>query len=477
MEDYYKSCISALMMKGNYWGLMLSKFDSFPDDETDTIQICVECDGNIKVLYNNDLFKKIIDKNDIHLLISILEHEGLHILNKHIERYLLIKQFCQNNEIIEIAADLAINPLVKNIELIAKLLKIKPCMPELFGFEDGLLFEEYVEKLQQLQDTSQSNGGGNNANDEKNDNSESQNGQRDENNNQQQSGESNNCTLQSEKMDSEKSKSGNNGNKENAEKNSNIGKVDLISDYSKWEPENANDLQNLAYQIEMTTRMAVDEATNEYIKSWGKLPGDIEQLIEDFLKPPKLPYYQLIKKFVVGSKLGKQIVAYNKINRKRIYTFKIEKEKPQLMPFPGTTNDKAYKLGVLIDTSASVPIDDNGIFESLSGVQQLLDNDKNTIVHLIQIDTQIREQRIIKKVKDIKRFTYRGGGGTNLLPALIEFKKLKVDCVLVFTDGRFRDLHSFVQQMPKRIMWILPENGEIRNIKNIGPIVFYPIRS
>jgi len=215
----------------------------------------------------------------------------------------------------------------------------------------------------------------------------------------------------------------------------------------------------------------------EYHQSFGLLDSYTETQLADFIKTPKLPYYEIIKHHIKGSILAKYKTSYSKCNKKRMYMFdKKFKNIIKILPFPGKTHHKSFKIGILLDTSASIPITDDGIYEALSGIDNLIKNDRYARLTLIQNDTKIVEEKEIKKARDIKRIVIKGRGGTNLLPGLHRFKELKHDVVIVFTDGYFNDLSKYVYSLPKKIIWVLPsENSSTNNIGDIGVIVKFPV--
>ena len=464
--DILSEGIAALMIKGNYWAGIMSRFNIVKIDDIKTIGLQVEPDGNIKLIYNESFIKQIGKNKDLDLLRIVFEHEGMHIVNKHIERTIILSDLKNfDEELCQISCDLAINPLIKNIDYITKKTGLGVCMPINFKLEDGLLFEDYYKLLKQDEEQNDDNTEGGGSGREIRE-------------------ESHDDGIGSSQRNAGKTKTNgsppSNGNTpQEPECKDNTDEKEIGQPHKEWLDQlDGNESKDVSYQLEMNMRNIVKEVTDSYVKSWGSVPGNIEHLLNDFLSEPRLPYYQIIKRYAIASRPGKQKVAYSKINRKRMYCFTENDEKisSQLIPFPGKEKDKSFNIGVLIDTSMSVPIDNNGIHQALSGIQQILNNDPNSFITLLQVDTEIRDEQIIKKTKDINRFTYRGGGGTNLLIGLFRLRHLKCDTCIVFTDGYFRSIHDEIQHIPRKVIWVLPQGGSIKAIENIGPIVFYPLK-
>jgi len=472
--DILSEAFAALILKGNYWAGVLSQFNIVEDELCNTIGLRIEYDGSVNLIYSESFINKVKQTKDLHLLEVIFEHEGLHILNKHIERTIILSDldnFVEEN--CQISCDLAINPLIEDIFYIHKQLGFNLTMPNCFNLPDGLLFEEYYDILNKNQ--KKEKGESENGDSENTDGGGEICSGQDEGDSESGCGQPGSPTDNGDGSGHDVSQQPINQNSQGQEKVPNTN----TSDHRDWIKQlNGADQTNISYQLETTLRNIIGEATDSYVKSWGSVPGNIEHLIEEFLSEPRLPYYHIIKRYAIASRHGKQKVAYSKINRKRMYCFTEEDEKlsSYLMPFPGKEKDRSFNIGVLIDTSMSVPIDNNGIHQALSGIQQILNDDPNSYITLLQVDTEIKSEEIIKKTKDINKFEYQGGGGTCLLKGLYRLKHLKCDITIVFTDGCFTNIHDEVRFIPKKIIWVLPENGMISSIENTGPIVFYPLK-
>jgi len=141
----------------NLWGLIFTKLRKKPDINLPFIMgINVIKDGTIELLYNPYMIMGLSDSD----LLYVFEHEGLHILNKHISRLLRILENELDEEKIEekkalfgISADCAINSqanLPKSIWCYDK--EYTLCHPENFGFNEKMNTEfYYLQFLKQKQ--------------------------------------------------------------------------------------------------------------------------------------------------------------------------------------------------------------------------------------------------------------------------------------------------------------------------------------
>jgi len=467
MYESIDDLLASLTMKSSFWAMCLSKIkkqantQKLPDF---IVGVGADSNGDLFLEYDFDNLNQFDDV----AINSFLRHEVEHLLNNHITRGNELKLDAYNFDLFSIAADMAINcnnPELKE-EYILNGKPFKPYFPKNYGFENGLLAEEYFNLLKQKNPSELGLNPPDNESEESQENGENS--------------PSNNGDESTSKENGENSPSNNDSSDENNNQNNTENSSQLNSQQSHQVWKNSSDDPTMEFIIDNSIRNLVDTTAKDYHKAFGSLPGDIEEKINQLLKPPKLPYYYLIKRYVIGSRLGKEKISYSKINRKRMFIFSKEnklKNISYIPPFPSHKKDKTFYIGVLLDTSASIPIDDDGIYEALSGVESIIKDDKLSKIILIQNDTKIIEEKEIKHIRDINRIVIKGRGGTNLLPGLHRFKELKTDVVIVFTDGFFQDLSQYIYSLPKKIIWVLPENkSTTRNIGKVGHIVEFPVK-
>jgi len=503
----YKSIndlLASFTMKGSFWALFLSKLKKRKTHQKDLIlAVGIDYDNELFLEYN---FENLIQLDDT-FINDLLQHECHHILNKHFLRIknLENKDDTYQRDLISIAADLAVNSNIPTLPTSFYLndYLCKVYLPNQYNLETGLLLEDYYKILKERQHNIQNNNPQSNNSDDNNSsnqqNSESTESSNDSNKQSENDEENDNNTKKdtsnSEESDNETSESTENisnnseqSNKQNTEQIMPNKILDYSDIPSELHPQNAhktwtgqNEDPNSSFLIDNFIRIIVDDSIKTYHQSFGQLPGKYEELIENFLSPPRLPYYEIIRKYVVGSQIGKYKMSYSRINKKRMFIFSddenIKKKFSRISLFPSKRIDKSFNIGILLDTSMSIPLTDDGIYEALKGIESILKNDRHTKITLIQNDTKIVEEKEIKQIKDIHRISIKGRGGTNLLPGLHRFKELKTDVTIVFTDGYFRDLKEYIYSLPKKIIWVLPEQkSTTKNIETIGHIVKFPIK-
>ena len=445
----------------NYFGYIFSRVRRLKDTSIPSIMgIVPRKDGTIALAFNPPYFDGTSDE----VLRKVIEHEGMHVLNKHLPRLLRIisnepnkKMKFAKARIWNTAADCAVNP---NINMPREVvIQNKPwagCFPDLYELEDNRPTEEYYYKL--LDDA------------KKNAKSQQQ--------------KCDNCDGKGSNKNCPYSGKGDDGKDECKMPSSGDGfpinggpgeDYDVIGDHSKWGEisKEVADVSSLSRKIDGHIQEIIKDSVKNFKHRRGNLPGHIKSLIDAALAPPKVPYYQLIQKLIKGSRYSKFKRSLSRINRKRTYAFVIDEENaPAISPFPGKTRDFTFKIVILIDTSGSMNDDD--VKEGLSGCKNIIEKDRHCDVTVIENDTQVRKEYKLKRVSDID-FEVKGRGGTILAPGIERAKQINPDVMLCFTDGGCDDINSFPRKsLPRKIIWVVQTDdngGYISRLDKTGYIV------
>jgi len=381
-------------------------------------------DGTLSLLYDPDL----VDQTDNENINKILEHEGMHLLNKHVAR--LIRMLIDEPDKYKMkykrdlwnwASDACCNSQAKIKDNLVVAGKSWPLIyPNSFKYPDGKPFPEgkttewyYYELL---------------------------------------------------KM-----------NKKDMEEFSKTMKKfeEMLNSHDFWEGlpgEKSPDPSALSRKLDSYITGLIKESVKNFSKDRGHLPGHIQELIDAALGPPHVPYFAIIKKLIKGSRLSKFKRSHTKINRKRGYVFLLDQiGLPQISPFPGRTRDFTFNVGTVIDTSGSM--DTKWIVEGLSGVKNILEKDRHCKVTVMQVDTVIESEYSPKRISEIK-FEAKGRGGTTLFPGLERAKQLGVDVCMVFTDGYCENFNAIPRKLlPKKIIWVITPDGKPDSINKTGYVV------
>jgi predicted metal-dependent peptidase len=492
-EQKIKDLIGILVLRDSFWGFLFSRVGKIEDEESlYPLGVGVMEDGMIYLFFNPMIISQMNDK-DIEMG---LMHEGIHIVSKHIPRLLRILADDTSNEKDEkemawnYAADFNANYMIGAPDSITigetpcKLLKA----PD-YGFSNGETSEYYYYKLLEKfnKNKQQSQGSGASQPDSKDDSKQTQssgNSKSDSKDDSQQNKSSENSQSESEDDSKQNQSSGNSQpdfkddsqqNKDSKDKSDKSGQSDENKKlgHEKWITSSTKkipDLQAFSRRVDQATKDIVGQSVS-LVRNKGNIPGNLKELIGNCLLPPEIPYYMIIKKLIRGSRLAKYKMAYTKINRKRTYLFLTGSKKglPSISPFPGKQKDTTFNISLISDTSGSMSKKD--IEESLKGVKNIIENDRYCKTTVIQIDTQIRKEYVVKKIKDID-FEATGRGGTRLEPALLRAKELKTDVTLCFTDGGCDNINNIDRKLlPKKIIWVLTKDGITDMINKVGHII------
>jgi len=422
-SERLKNLVARFVLKYNYWGYLFSRVRRSADKTLPSIMgVAPEPDGTICLYYNPEL----IDGTDDTNITKVIEHEGLHLLNKHIPR--LIKILSNETDmqrknikaqVWNQAADCAVNMQAKfKDDFVINKKPWSICLPSKYKLPDDKISEwYYLKMLENTKIIEISMGGG-----------PPQDG---------------------------------NGNP-----------MPGVGDHGKWKDnlKGVADFDALARKVEQHVRRLVKESVKTFNKDRGSLPAHIAELIDKNLAPPKAPYYQIIRKLVRGSRLSKFKRSPTRINRKRTYAFHLkDAHLPQMSPFPGKQRDFTFDIVVLIDTSGSMS--DKDVKEGLSGIKNILEKDRHCYTTVLEVDAGVEKEYECKRVRDIQ-FNIKGRGGTTLGPGLVRAKELGCDVCLAFTDGYTENINAIPRKkLPKKIIWVITKGGSAKSVNQTGYVV------
>jgi predicted metal-dependent peptidase len=423
IDENVKSLIATFVLSYNYWGYLFSRIRRRPVRGLPSIMgVNPEPDGTITLLYNPYLYSKSEDKH----ILKVIEHEGMHLLNQHLPRLLRILA----NEPIEynkgvkariwnIAADCSVNVQAKIEQpIIIDGRPWPPQLPEMHNLPRGHITEWYYNKiLENIKGISL--GGGSGDSDDKG--------------------------------------------------------SPAFDDHSGWmKTKGVADISSLSRKVENHIQELIKESAKAFTKDRGKLPGHIAELIQQALKPPSAPYYEIIKKLVKGTRLTKWKRHYSKINRKRVYSAYLPLYGfQQFSPFPGKFRDLTFSIVILIDTSGSMDVD--SMSEGLSGIKSIIEKDRYCHTVVLEVDTIVEKEYTVKRVGDIQ-FDVKGRGGTTLFPGLERARELECDVCLAFTDGGCEDVNRINRKLlPKKIIWAITPRGTPDQVNRTGPVIRLPV--
>jgi predicted metal-dependent peptidase len=406
--------IARMVFSRNFAGYVFSNVRRIADENIPSIMgVGITSDGVCVLGYNPIFFRNTTESNRV----IVIEHELLHLLNKHPIRSLRILNNIENHnesesrgKIFNIAADCTVNKqgnLPKSVIINGRRWPL--LFSEMYNIPDDTTTEEkYLLLLEQAK--KQSGGPGGEFNDSQN-----------------------------------------------------------IDSHMGWtiSYKDSPDKASLIRKADSHITNIIRESVKNFTKARGTLSGLYEELIQGALTPPQAPYYQIIQRYIRATKLSKFKRAFSKINKKRGYVF--QDDIPIISPFPGRKRDFTFRIVVLLDTSGSMSPEE--IKEGLSGVKHIIEKDKYCETTVLEVDTIVEKEYQVKKIRDIE-FNIKGRSGTILGPGFFRARELNVDVCLTFTDAATEKINDYRRRdLPKKMIFVIPEEAEADTIKGLGPVV------
>jgi len=175
-----------------------------------------------------------------------------------------------------------------------------------------------------------------------------------------------------------------------------------------------------AKEIEKRIMLKLNE-TYLHLKTAGKVPGHLEKIVSELLKP-RIDWRTLLRRNLIGSNVSR---TWAKPSRKH----------PM---FPGKKFSKKASTIVLVDTSGSIGLDE--LRQFVTEIYYMLKN--KSIIVVIPWDAEPYEPIKLERESDIRKLKLTGGGGTRILPALklVDEKYSKVDNIVILSDWEIYDI-------------------------------------
>lgn len=220
----------------------------------------------------------------------------------------------------------------------------------------------------------------------------------------------------------------------------------------KLVPASQKEMEGSATKQELNLPDYIQQCVDNYTKDQGSLPGYVQDMIKDFIKLRKGISWQEILYAKVAS--GMPCKRTPSIMRSSRRLWGAKHMYPNVHPFPGKATERAYKVCLIMDTSGSMGQDD--LQAAASTLKSLMDYYKNVRVWVVHADTDVHK---VQELSDISEFDFNvyGRGGTDFVrPIQHVEEELEPDIILYFTDG----YGNAPEQAPKAsIIWFISEGG------------------
>lgn len=177
-------------------------------------------------------------------------------------------------------------------------------------------------------------------------------------------------------------------------------------------------------------------------KDYGDLPGEVQQMIDEFLDP-KLPWQELLMNFFEA--LSSVEYSYSRPNRRYVDPI-----------LPGKTNRNGLELiHYYLDVSGSIT--DNDIVRFNSEVKHIKETYNPEKLVLVTFDTKLQDFYEFEEDDEFDQIVVTGRGGTNLTEVWAHAKEHKPSAMVVFTDLYV----GIPQENPGvPIIWVVTDNPD-----------------
>lgn len=433
-----------------FYPTVINSLVKIPAPEVGTMAVTVKDGANV-LMYNPQLIEDL----DFEQIVLIITHEVMHLVLNHIPR--MMRLYAQSPEsrrkllqkVSNIAADYAVNSLmVQTRECTAADFKaegpgkLPGILPTDVDLPMGKSYEWYVSKLiEQAHNLPQlgSQGG------QTQDNGDHiiivpPQGPGEESQESENSEESGPITLTPDQL------------------------AELLEEYhSKGAPLNQHadlnealkdmtdlEIEATADRTERRIKKSVRNA-KAATKGRGNLAGTVEEAIGELLKPPTLPWNQLLKRLITNAKKTTTVRSMARPKRRMLDSG------GRASPYPGTKTNPKFDVLFAVDTSGSMSQDD--MMLCLSEIQGVQKTSESMNITVIEADTRIQKEYILKPGGTLDTFV-KGRGGTDFNEVFSRAKELKPDILIYGTDGEC-PLPRPDNRVPCPVLWVLTPGGSV----------------
>lgn len=220
------------------------------------------------------------------------------------------------------------------------------------------------------------------------------------------------------------------------------------------------ELQSIADRIREQAKNVLRKAVAEHTKARGTIPSGLEEILNEYLKEPIMPWYQLLTSMIKVTQRSKPIRGIVRPNRTLLG---ISEEDPKIMPGIGKQRDPKFRIFFAIDTSGSMSTD--SLIIAMSEIQHLLDADDDIEVRVLMCDADVSYDKLFKHGEDLPKEVY-GRGGTDFNPVFAHIKEKYMredkspDMLIYYTDGYCTAVHPKLR-LPYAIpvVWLLSNDS------------------
>ena len=389
-KDFEESIVQMFIDKisgNNFYAHLIAKCKVTMSPQIPTAGVSFR-NSSYHLMINPFFFEKLTPLERI----DVIKHEMLHVMYRH----LTVRDDFANHEQANIAMDMAINQVLRNLP--------KDCIDykNFQGFPSGCNTEQYYDLLEKDEDFQEQ--------------------------------------MKQKQEQKQRIQDAINDALANGQTNGQGQPVDADGNPIEGGSDGVHDWKLSDEEKELVDAITSDMLENAMTKAIGNLPGDLTAMLDLFNKKAQVNWKKELKKLVGHKKANKRLT----IKRR-------DRRMPSRMDLRGKTKDTTFELIVLVDTSGSMS--DAEILVPLNEVKHICKM-TNTTMKVVQVDTEV--SGVSDFGKDDFQFERKGCGGTYMEAGIdyIYKEQMKFDAILFLTDLYIEELSSW-KFLPKApIFWL-----------------------
>lgn len=232
------------------------------------------------------------------------------------------------------------------------------------------------------------------------------------------------------------------------------------------------ELQAMAHRLRGQLKQTLRGAIREQSQQQGLIPGEIAELLQDYLRDPVIPWWELLNSRI---HTAKRIKIGRGISRPNRALSAVAEEDKSVIPAIGKTRDATFRVFFYVDTSGSQTTENLSV--GLSELTHMLAADEDMQVRYMQGDAETAFDQVFNSGEELPK-TVHGRGGTEFnvyFKYMLQYlgsDETAPDIVIVYTDGYASPVlpeNRFPYDIP--VIWLLTPNHATEAIADYGECI------
>lgn len=214
------------------------------------------------------------------------------------------------------------------------------------------------------------------------------------------------------------------------------------------------ELQGIAEKVKQETRNIIRQAVSS-IKDRGTVPGEVRDLIESWLRPPTIPWPEVLRALC-------QRTRQTKVGRGMARPSRRSHGIPGILPFPGRARDRKFTIAYALDTSGSMSTDDLQL--ALGELLGIACADSDVSITVMYCDSRLHITYDVKSPGDVD-WGVVGRGGTDFNPPFLKIQELmhtdKAPDIFIYATDGFAPAPAPENRITIPVVWLLTPDGVV----------------